>query len=169
MHTIPDARIPDRPSKSQLKRDMQRLQYLGGELVKLHPGALERIPLGEEVRAAIAEYHRVRGREGLRRQLQYIGRLMRGEDGAAVHAALERAQSGGLEEKRRLRLTEQWRDRLLGQGDLALTEFLDAHPRADRQQLRQYIRAAAREHKRGKPPAAARKLFRYLRETLFGR
>ncbi len=168
MQYIPEDQAPDRPSKSQLKRHMEQLQHLGGELVKLHPEALGRIPLGEDVRAAIAEYHRLKGREGMRRQLQYIGRLMRSEDGAAISAALVQAQSGGLEEKRRLHLTEQWRERLLEQGDSALGGFLDKHPQADRQRLRQLIRAAALEHERGKPPAAARKLFRYLREILFG-
>ncbi len=168
MQYIPEDQAPDRPSKSQLKRHMERLQRLGEELVKLHPEALGCIPLGEDVRAAIAEYHRLKGREGMRRQLQYIGRLMRSEDGAAISAALVQAQSGGLEEKRRLHLTEQWRERLLEQGDSALGGFLDEHPQADRQRLRQLIRAAALEHERGKPPAAARKLFRYLRDILFG-
>ncbi len=165
---IPEDEEPERPSKSQLKREMEHLQKLGGELVKLQAETLERFPLADDLRNAIAEYHRVKGHEAVRRQLQFIGRLMRNEDGVAISKALAQVRSGSLEEKRRLHLAEQWRNRLLEEGDPALGELLDKHPGADRQQLRQLIRSAALEHERGKPPAASRKLFRMLREILFG-
>jgi ribosome-associated protein len=158
----------ERPSKSQVKREMQHLQALGEQLTRLPADALDAFPVGNDLRAAIAEHRRLKGREALRRHLQYIGRLMRGEDAAAIEQALEAARSGGMEEKRRLHLTEQWRDRLLQQGDDALADFLGEHPGADRQHLRQLLRSAAQEQARGKPPAAARKLFKYLREVLFG-
>jgi len=159
-----DEQTPERPSKSQIKREMQHLQDLGQQLAKLAPDALSAIAVNDDLRAAIAEHHRLKGREALRRHLQYIGRLMRKEDATSIEKALQAAQSGSVEDKRRLHLTEQWRDRLLLQGDEALADFLDGHPGADRQHLRQLVRKAAQEQVRGKPPAAARKLFKYLRQ-----
>ncbi len=157
----------DRPSKSQLKRDMDALQQLGEQLTHLGADDLARMPISDSLSRALAEYKRVKGRGAMRRQLQYIGKVMRNEDGEAIAEALEQARAGSVEDKRRLHLTEQWRDRLLEQGDEALGDFLSGHPQADRQQLRQLIRGAAQEQARGKPPASARKLFRYLKETLF--
>ncbi len=168
MDREPDKQDQERPSKSQIKREMEHLQALGQQLIKLNPEALEAIAIHDDLRAAIAEHRRLKSREALRRHLQYIGRLMRGENAAAIEKALEAAQSGSVEDKRRLHLTEQWRDRLLEQGDEALADFLGEYPDADRQHLRQLIRTAAQELARGKPPAAARKLFKYLREVLFG-
>ena len=162
-----DEQYPDRPSKSQIKREMQHLQELGEQLSKLSPEALAKIAIADALRDAIAEHRRLKGREALRRHRQYIGRLMRDEDAGAIEQALEAAQSGSVEEKRRLHLTEQWRDRLLERGDSALADFLAEFPGADRQHLRQLLRTAAQEQARGKPPAAARKLFKYLREMLF--
>ncbi len=167
MEYEPEEYTDERPSKSQVKREMQHLQDLGEQLVKLPSDALANIALRDELREAIAEHRRLKGREALRRHLQFIGRLMRKEDAAAIEQALEAAQSGSVEEKRRLHLTEQWRDRLLDEGDGALADFLAQHPGADRQHLRQLLRSAAQEQARGKPPAAARKLFKYLRDVLF--
>ena len=159
-----DNDLPERPSKSERKREMLRLQALGERLADLGPEPLERVPVSAELQAALAELGRIKAREGRRRQLQYIGRLMRGEDTDAIAQALARLEAGSTAEKRRLHQLEQWRERLLSEGDGALGTFLDQHPAADRQHLRQLIRGAQTERDQQRPPAAARKLFRYLRE-----
>jgi ribosome-associated protein len=130
--------------------------------------ALARVPVSAELRAAVEEMRRLKAREARRRQLQYIGRLMRAEDADAIAQAVAEAEAGSAAAKRRLHLLERWRERLLGEGDSALAAFLDAHPDADRQHLRQLIRRARFELDQGRPPAASRKLFRYLRRITGG-
>jgi ribosome-associated protein len=163
MNYIDDEPLPERPSKSQRKREMHQLQALGERLVELNQEQIAGIPLGTELLQALEEMRRIKGREGRRRQLQYIGKLMRHEDGDAIAAALERLRAGGIEQTRRLHQLERWRDRLIEQGDGALGELIATHPGADRQQIRQLVRSARREQELNKPPAASRKLFRYLR------
>lgn len=158
-----DDLLPERPSKSQRKREMHLLQALGERLVELKPEQISEIPLGTALLEALREMGRIKGREARRRQLQYIGRLMRLEDGDAIAAALERLKAGGIEQTRRLHQLERWRDRLIEQDDGALEELLAAHPGTDRQQVRQLVRSARKERKLNRPPAASRKLFRYLR------
>lgn len=152
------------PSKSQLKRDMERLQKLGARLLELKADQLAQLSLSDEMRAALREMGRIKSREARRRHLQYIGKLMRSEDEASIREFIERQDAGSAAQKRFLHELENWRDRLIAEGDGALGEYLDAHPTADRQQLRQLIRNARREHELEKPPAASRKLFRYLRD-----
>ena len=163
MNYIDDEPLPERPSKSQRKREMHQLQALGERLVELNQEQIAGIPLGTELLQALEEMRRIKGREARRRQLQYIGRLMRHEDGDAIAAALERLRAGGIEQTRRLHQLERWRDRLIEQGDGALGELIATHPGADRQQIRQLVRSARREQELNKPPVASRKLFRYLR------
>jgi ribosome-associated protein len=166
MEHIDDEFFHERPSKSARKREVQRLQDLGEQLTKLNPEQVAQIPVGEQLLKALEEMHRLKGREAQRRQLQYIGRLMRDEDGDAVAAALERLKAGGIEQTRRLHLLERWRDRLIDEGDEALGELMADHPAINPQQVRQLVRSARRELELEKPPAASRKLFRYLREVL---
>jgi len=166
MDYIDDEPYPERPSKSERKREMHRLQTLGERLTELNSDQLSEISLGSKLLEALAEMRRLKGREARRRQLQYIGRLMRHEDGEAIAAALERLKAGGIEQTRRLHELERWRDRLIAEGDEALGELIEVHPGADRQQVRQLVRTARQEQEREKPPVASRKLFRYLREVL---
>jgi ribosome-associated protein len=166
MHDDDHATLPEGPSKSQRKRDMHRLQQLGEQLADLTPEQWERLPLDDGLREALAELRRIHSREARRRQLQYLGRLMRDADGEAIAAALERLQQTSLAAVRHLHRLEYWRDRLLAEGDPAVTELLTEHPQLVAQTLRQLTRNAQRERVREQPPAAARKLFRYLRDTL---
>jgi ribosome-associated protein len=166
MHDNRHAPLPEGPSKSQRKRDMQRLQQLGAQLADLGPEQWTRLPLEDGLRDALEELRRIPSREARRRQLQFIGRLMRDADATAIAAALERLQQAGLAQVRRLHQLEEWRDRLLAEGDAAVTELLAEHPQLVAQTLRQLTRNARREQDRGQPPATARKLFRYLRDTL---
>lgn len=154
----------EKPSKSARKREMLALQELGEALVRLSDGDLAAIPLGEDLADAIATARRIKSHEGLRRQLQFIGKLMRRTDTEAIAAAYADLQRGRQEYNREFHELEHLRDTLLQRGVDAMSEVLERFPDADRQHLRQLITAAEKEQAAQKPPAAARKLFRYLRE-----
>ncbi len=153
------------PSKTALKRQMTALQKLGETLVELSDKELARMPIEDDrVREVIHEARGIRSHSARRRHLQYLGKLMRGIDPIPIEQALEalhQRRRGNAEAFHRL---EQWRERLLQEGDPAVQALLDAFPGGDRQLLRQLIRQHRREAEAGKPPAASRKLFRYLRE-----
>jgi ribosome-associated protein len=151
-------------SKTRRKKDMHALQSLGASLVDLSAAHLERMVLPEELGAAVREARRMSSRGARRRQVQYIGRLMRELDAAPIRAQLAALLGGSAEERARHQRLEHWRTRLL-EDDRALTEFVDAHPRGDLQQLRALIRSARREHAEGRSPRAFREMFRVLREA----
>lgn len=156
-------------SKSQRKRDMIALQKLGQSLTELKPAQLAKIPLEDDLLHAIQEMQRIHQREGRRRQLQYIGKLMRSADHDAIAEALDALNTEGLQQVQQQHLVEQWRDRLLSEDKNALAEFVDAYEPEDVQPLAQLIRQARREQTQNKPPAAARKLFRLVRDTVTSR
>ena len=152
-----------RPSKSARKREMTALQQLGTRLVTLPPAQLEKIPIADpRLDEAIQQARRISQRGGLRRQLQYIGKLMRDIDPEPIQAALAQLDGQHREQSARLHQLEQLRDLLINQGDAALGTVLNAFPGADRQHLRQLVRgldpAGPRAREQG------RKVFRYLRE-----
>lgn len=156
-------------SKSELKRDMLELQALGEAIVKLSAGAFATIPLEDEVLAdAIHTARRITHREGLRRQMQYIGKLMRKTDTDGIALAYKKLQDGRKEQAHKFHQLEEWRDRLVDNGPNAVEEVMSKYPDADRQYLRQLVMQSAKEKSRDKPPAAARKLFKYLRELADG-
>ena len=146
----------ERPSKSQLKREMHALQALGETLIAMRPAERARFPLSDDMLRAIEETSRIRSHEGRRRHMQYVGKLIRKEDLVAIQAVFDSIDH---------RL-EKWRERLIDEGDEAVDLFMTEHPDADRQTLRQLIRNAQREREQGKPPTSSRKLFKHLRETL---
>ncbi|MEO8717245.1 MAG: ribosome biogenesis factor YjgA [Burkholderiales bacterium] len=151
-------------SKTRRKQDMHELQALGAALVELSAAHLERMVLPDELARAVHEARRIPSHEARRRQVQYIGRLMRAIDAAPIRAQLAAVRGGAAEERARHQRLEHWRTRLL-EDDGALTEFAQAHPEADLQQMRTLIRNARREQAAGRPPRASRELFRALREA----
>ncbi|RMG56208.1 MAG: DUF615 domain-containing protein, partial [Gammaproteobacteria bacterium] len=157
-----DDDYPEEKSKSQLKREAHALQALGEALVALPLKQLEQIPMEDSLREAVMDCRAITQRGARKRQLQYIGKLMRGIDAQPIQSALEALRARGQRETHRLHLLEQWRDRLLEEGDAALGEALEAFPAAERQPLRQLVRNARREREQGRAPAMARKLFQYL-------
>jgi ribosome-associated protein len=163
MHDTPENQPFERPSKSQRKRDMQRLQALGEQLAAHPSQTLADLPLSEDLQVALDELRCIHSREARRRQLQFVGRLMRSEDAEGITAGLARLAAGNLQQTRLLHRAEQWRDRLLSEGDGVLTELLTAYPAGDAQQLRQLLRKARQEREQARPPAAARQLLRTLR------
>jgi ribosome-associated protein len=153
-------------SKSQRKRDSHALQDLGSELVKLPVADLDKLPLEEDLRQAILEAKRIKQHGALKRQLQFIGKLMRNSDADVIREAYQRLINPFREDIRHFHLLEQWRDRLLRDGDDALQELLQDYPDIDRQHIRQLIRTANKERKANKTPRAARELFQYLKTLM---
>jgi ribosome-associated protein len=149
-------------SKTQRKKDMHALQALGAELVALAESHLAMLTLPEHLGAAVREAKRITSHEGKRRQLQYIGRLMREVDAEPIREQLAAIIGHSAQEAARHRRLEALRERLLGD-DAALTDYVASHAGADSQALRALIRNARREQKEGLPPRAFRELFRTLK------
>lgn len=155
-----------RPSKTQQKREMQRLQALGESLIDLPDSELASIPVPQKLLDAIRDARRANKRGALHRQKQYIGRVMREIDAEPISDYMEHRAERTRADVARFHRAEEWRDRLLDCGDAALGELLEEYPEADRQHLRQLVRQAQQERKREAPPATARKLFRYVAQLM---
>ena len=149
-------------SKTEMKRDMEELQKLGEELVNLKPSVLEKFPLSEDLADAIKDAQRFKN-EARRRQLQYIGKLMRFEDPEPLQAALDKVRNKHSQATAALHKLEQLRDRMLTEGDDAIADVLELYPQADRQRLRQLARQAVKEKSAGKPAKAYREIFQVLK------
>ncbi|MPW17161.1 ribosome-associated protein [Paraburkholderia sp. CNPSo 3157] len=157
----------DRPSKSQLKREMHALQGLGEELAALPKDALKRMPMPEALDEAIREARRITDHEGKRRQMQYVGKVMRGltdDETGSLREALDTYKGVNKAETARLHWIERTREQLLAD-DAALTEFIRVHPDADPQQGRTLIRNARKEVQQGKPPRYFRELFQWIKNA----
>lgn len=152
-------------SKSQRKRESTALQDLGEALVALSADRLARMELPEALRAAVDEARRIRKFGALRRQMQYIGRVMRDLDPAPIRAQFQALEGQSRAHTAWLHRVERWRERLLAD-DEALGELMARHPGTDAQHLRSLVRAARHETAAGKPPRAFRQLFRVLRDLI---
>jgi ribosome-associated protein len=168
-------------SRTDLKRESDELQDLGKELLSLRSDLFDAVGLPDKLVDALAEAKRITNFEGKRRQMQYVGKLMRKLEPEVVQAArtaLEEQHKGSASEKLQLHLAEQWRDRLIAD-DATLPLWMDDHPTTDTQQLRALIRQARKDA----PPAdkaavsqglaprkgrAYRELFQLVREHLGG-
>lgn len=153
-------------SKTEMKNDMEALQKLGEELVGLKPAALEKFPLDDDLREAIANAQRFKN-EAKRRQLQYIGKLMRQVDPEPIQAELDKLRNKHSQATAELHKLEQMRDRIITDIDPVIEEVMDEYPEADRQRLRQLARQAQKEKGGNKPPKASREIFQILK-TLKG-
>ena len=160
-----DGEFYDRPSKTQLKKDSHELQALGEALVALPDNRVVDLAISERLRDAVAEYKRTKTHEGKRRQMQYIGKLMRKDDVEPIREAVAAMQLGRAKDSLALHETERWRVELLASDD-ALTRWTAEHPASDLQQLRSLIRAArkdaaaAPEQRSGR---AYRELFQFIK------
>jgi len=152
------------PSKSQRKRDVEALQNLGRDLTELSRDRLKKMDLPEQLLAALLEYQRITSHGAMRRQMQYIGKIMREVEVEPILEQLAEIRGESDIAKARFHEVERWRTRLLEHDD-ALTEWLTRHPDSDAQQLRQLIRNARKEAELGKPPKSSRELFRLLRDV----
>lgn len=150
-------------SKTEMKTDMEALQKLGEELVTLKPSVLEKFPLSEDLALAIQDAQRFKN-EAKRRQLQYIGKIMRNIDPEPIQAALDKVRNKHSQATAELHKLEQLRDRIVEEGDAAISEVMEMYPEADRQRLRQLARQANKEKKANKPAKAFREIFQILKE-----
>jgi ribosome-associated protein len=156
----------DRPSKSELKRQSNELQKLGEQLIEAPRDRVKRVPMPDEVKDAILMCQTITNHEGRRRQLQYVGKMMRTldeEEVAVIQRTIESWKGASRAETAALHALERRRDKLLAD-DKALTQLLEEHPQLDVQQLRTLIRNARKEQAENKPPKAYREIFQILKD-----
>jgi ribosome-associated protein len=150
-------------SKTRRKQEMLELQALGARLAELSEASLRQFALESALEQAVLEAKRIKSHGARRRQLQYIGRLMRDVDAEPIRAQLAALEGNSAQASARHRRLEAWRSRLVAD-DEALTEFAAAYPGADLQALRALIRNSRKEAKEEKPPRAYRELFRMIKQ-----
>lgn len=156
-----------RPSRSQLKRDAQALQDLAEALIGLPRDRLARLTMPESLREAVDATAAITQHGARRRQLRYLaGLLRRVEDVEPFRQAVAGCRADSAEAARQLHRIEHWRDRLLEEGDHALSALLAEYPVANSQALRQLLRNAQKEREQGMPPKSARLLFKALKALL---
>ncbi len=153
----------DGPSKSARKREANAVLDMAKTLVEMGNKLFASLTLDDEVREAALLAKNIRAYGGRKRQIQYLAKLMRKADVDAIQSQLQAIEDRAETSKREHHQLEKWRDRLIEEGDAALSELLTEKPHADRQQLRQLIRNAQREKQREQPPKSARALFQYLK------
>jgi len=151
-------------SKSQRKRDAMAVKSLAAKLIDLSPARLAEVPLDESLRREILAARSIRSNVARKRQMQFVAKLLRREGTEAIEEALAAFDLEASQLSARQHRAEAWRDRLIEQGDPAVGALLERRRDTDAQALRQLLRNARREAARGKPPAAARSLFRLLRD-----
>jgi ribosome-associated protein len=156
----------DRPSKSELKRQSNELQKLGEQLIDAPRDRVKRVQMPDEVKDAILMCQTITNHDGRRRQLQYVGKMMRTldeEEVAVIQRTIESWKGASRAETAALHALERRRDKLLAD-DKALTQLLEEHPELDVQQLRTLIRNARKEQAENKPPKAYREIFQILKD-----
>jgi len=154
-------------SKTKLKAEADTQQAIGKKLIDLPKDRLQKLMLPEALLDAVIEAKRITANGATRRQLQYIGRLMRDTDTAPIVEQLNRWEGKHNEENARFHLLERWRDRLIADtsGSSVLQELVALYPQIEIQQLRTLIRNAQKEQLANKPPKSSRELFKLLREA----
>ena len=154
----------DEISKSQIKREAEALKVIGRQLVELNNKQLTKIPGSESLFHAISVAHKIQNKhEALRRQIQYIGKVLRSEDIDAITAALDKLNNKHQQLTHATQKLELLRDELIEFGDPKINELLQEFPQLERQKLRQLVRQANKEKKQEKPGKAAKELFAYLK------
>ena len=156
--------LPEDVSKSQRRREALEVKSLALRLIELPAARLALVPLDDQLRSEIESARRMKAHGARKRQLQYVAKLMRRSDPEPVLDALESFENEARQLTARHHRSEAWRDFLLENGDRAVGRLLDTRRDADAQAIRQLLRNAAREASCRKPPAAARSLFKLLRE-----
>ena len=151
-------------SKTKRKQEMHALQALGAALIELPEAQVTGLDIPDNLKRAVLEAKRIKSHEARRRQVQYIGRLMRDADPEPIRARLAALEGRSAQDSALHRRLEAWRERLIAD-DEAFTEFAAAHPGADLQELRTLVRNARKEAKEGKPPRAYRELFRRIKDA----
>lgn len=154
------------PSKSQRKRDADALKQLGVALIDLSEDKLKQLPLPDGLHQAIMEAKAIKSHGAKRRQVQLIGKLMRVADSDAIREAYEQFVAVNNAQTAAFHELEQWRDRLMHEGNAALTAFIAHYQPGEVQQLRQLIKKAVQDEKNNANTGASRALFRFLRACI---
>ena len=154
----------ERKSKSQAKREMHALQSLGEQLVELAPNQVKKIEMPQDLLEAVLFAQTLKKNEARRRQLQFIGTLMREVDTEPIRKALDEISHGRSLEAQLFRKLEEWRDGLVDGKDELLEDIMSQFPHADRGQLRRLVLNSRKEKQENKPPKSSRALFRYMRD-----
>ena len=155
----------DGPSKTQLKKEMHELQTLGEAFAALPESRIVGLPISETLIDAVMQYRRTRSHEGRRRQMQYIGKLMRVHDVEPIRQAVTDMQLGRAQDSLALHQAERWRAELIASDDAA-TRWITEHPQTDVQQLRSLIRAARKDaalEPEKRSGRAYRELFQFIK------
>ncbi|MSS75659.1 MAG: DUF615 domain-containing protein [Methyloglobulus sp.] len=155
-----------RPNKTQIKKEIAELFALGENLSKLSPAQLNSMELPENIRKAISEVGDMPHKGARKRLLKYIAGQLHKIDVDPVQEKLDRILNKSVHSVREHHITEQWRDKLIHEGNEALTDLFDEQPTADLQHIRQLLRNIKKETETAKPPKSTRLLYRYLK-TLF--
>jgi len=153
-------------SKSEKKREATAAQDIGEQLVELDVKILKDLSLPENLIEAILLAQSITARSGRKRQLQYIGKLMRHLEVEPIKQALLSLSYGHQKQVEHQHLVEEWRDKLLDGDDAVLAELINAYPSLDRQYLRQIIRQARKDSQTNKPPKNKRLLYKYLLDII---
>jgi len=156
---------PPIPSRTARKREAERLQQIGRRLAEFRADQLAALNLPRDLLDALLDYQRFPSHGAKRRQLQFIGKLMRGVDTDDIEARLADLDGESAQARYQFNQIEQWRDQLLTDPG-ALTRFIDAYPNVDRQHLRQLTSKASGAETEAQSKPYARQLFRLLRETM---
>lgn len=153
-----------RPNKTQIKRECDHLLDMGDVILSLKLEEIDSLELPSDLEQAIHTALKIKSRSGLKRQRQYIGKLLRNIDSEAIELQLKKIQHRHDTNTAQFKRLERWRDDLIANDKKTLDEIIARFPEIDRQHMNQLIRSAHQEHKQDKAPAASRKLFKYLRE-----
>lgn len=151
------------PSKSEIKREMLGFQDLARELLDLNPKQLANLQLAETLSLALEEHKRIKSHEAQRRHLRRLAKLISVNDPDDISNRLEIYDSSSETHNQHFQQLESWRNQLINEPEF-LSEFINLHPEADIQHLRQLVRNAQQEIAKNKPPASSKKLFAYLRQ-----
>lgn len=156
--------LEDRPSKTELKKAMQRLQDLGQQLADLSPAQIKKLPVNEYLVDTLLELKEITAHEARRRQFQLVGKLLRSENEGVIIAALSGRQSS-----RKQAQLSRWIDRLIEQGDPAVNEFVRLHEAAERHTLRQHVlrvqRSVVQQDPEAEQAALRQNLINYIQQV----
>jgi len=156
----------DPPSKSARKREADRITQLGKTISALGEPDILKLGLQSDVLQAVMALRRITAHGARKRQMLFLGKLLRNQDLRPLEEQIYRLQQSAKIATRQVHAAETWRDRLLDNGNDALSDFIRLYPDCDRQRIRQLVRKSKLDRERNKPPQAARELFKLLRDNL---
>ncbi len=151
-------------SKSQIKRDLQKLKVIGSRLLELKPEQIPCLPASERFQLAIEEGLRIKSFNARKRHLGFIAKLIQNEPLEGIQEFIDAIDGKSKAYNLRFHQLEQWRNRLIAGDSRVMAEIIEQFPEVDRQHINQLVRNAVKEQNLEKSPVSSRKLFRYLKD-----